>query len=132
MVVTRSQTRSQSKLQKEIVTHKQQQQLLERKEFVDNMKGMLKDFENKRGGDMSERMKSIIPIFEYNNRMLQKFDEPCMTMYIKCVYEKCSEFQKEHNSGLYDKLDYRLVCNFLQILKSCQDICQQLIAKNNK
>ena len=73
-----------------------------------NMKQMIKEFENKQG--VSEKMQSITQIFEYNNKMLEKvhFDEPTiirLTTYIKNLYAKCREFQREHLNGKYDKLE---------------------------
>jgi hypothetical protein len=119
-------TRSQTELQLEKVT--QNQNLLEEKAFIYNMRQMLNEFETKREGDMTEKMQFIIQIFEYNNRMLQKlhkFDEPRIkrfTKYIKCVYEKSVEFQREHTNGIYNELQYNLVCDFLQTIKICQDL----------
>ena len=58
MVLTRSQTKLQS------------EKMMMVKEFSDNMIQMSKDFvENK--GTLSEKMQSIIPIFEYNNNLYQ-------------------------------------------------------------
>lgn len=135
MVLTRSQTKLQlekemmlieNELQLEKVT--QNQNLLEEKAFIDNMRRMLDEFETKRQGDMTEKMQFITQIFEYNNRMLQKlqkFDQPRsikrFTKYIKCVYEKSVEFQREHTDGKYNKLQYKLVCDFLQTIKNCQE-----------
>ena len=136
MVLTRSQTKLQlekemmlieNELQLEKVT--QNQNLLEEKAFIDNMRQMLNEFETKREGDMTEKMQFVIQIFEYNNKMLpmlQKFDEPRsikrFTKYIKCVYEKSVEFQREHTNGRYNELQYKLVCDFLQTIKNCQDL----------
>ena len=136
MVLTRSQTKLQlekemmlieNELQLEKVT--QNQNLLEEKAFIDNMRQMLKEFETKREGDMTEKMQFVIQIFEYNNRMLQKlhkFDEPRsikrFTKYIKCVYDKSVEFQREHTNGIYNELQYKLVCDFLQTIKNCQEL----------
>jgi len=135
MVLTRSQTKLQlekemmlieNELQLEKIT--QNQNLLEEKAFIDNMRQMLKEFETKREGDMTEKMQFVIQIFEYNNRMLQKlqkFDEPRIkrfTKYIKCVYDKSVEFQREHTNGIYNELQYKLVCDFLQTIKNCQDL----------
>jgi hypothetical protein len=119
-------TRSQTELQLEKVT--QNQNLLEEKAFIYNMRQMLDEFETKREGDMTEKMLFVIQIFEYNNRMLKKlhkFDEPRIkrfTKYIKCVYEKSVEFQREHTNGIYNELQYNLVCDFLQTIKICQDL----------
>ena len=112
MVLTRSQTKLQS--EKQMIV----------KEFSDNMIQMSKDFvENK--GAISEKMRSIIKIFEYNNKMLEKihFDEPT---YIKGLHAKCIEFQREHLNGKYDKLEYKLVCDFLQTLRSSQHLVTKL------
>jgi flagellar hook-basal body complex protein FliE len=105
------------------------------KEFTDNMKQMIKDIENKQG--VSEKMQFIIQMFEYNNKFLEKihFDEPTMirlTTYIKCVYEKCREFQREHVIGKYDKLEYRLVCDFLQTLRNSQELITKIMTTFNK
>lgn len=135
MVLTRSQTKiqlekvmmsMQDELQSEKVT--QNEYLSEEKAFIENMKQMLNDFETKREGDITEKMKFVVQIFEYNNRMLQKlhkFDEPRVkrfTKYIKCVYEKSVEFEREHVDGKYNELQYKLVCDFLQTIKNCQDL----------
>ena len=112
MVLTRSQTKLQS------------EKMMMVKEFSDNMIQMSKDFvENK--GTLSEKMQSIIPIFEYNNKMLDKihFNEPT---YIKGLHAKCGEFQQEHLNGKYDKLEYKLVCDFLQTLKNSQHLVTKL------
>ena len=136
MVLTRLQTKLQlekemmviqNELQLEKVT--QNQNLLEEKAFIENMRRMLKEFEKKREGDMSEKMNSVMQLFEYNNKMLQKlhkFDEPRSikkyTKYINCVYEKSLEFQQEHINGIYNEIQYKLVCDFLQTLKKCQEL----------
>jgi hypothetical protein len=136
MVLTRSQTKLQlekemmlieNELQLDKVT--QNQNLLEEKAFIDNMRQMLNEFETKREGDMTEKMQFVIQIFEYNNRMLQKlhkFDQPRsikrFTKYIKCVYDKSVEFQREHTNGRYNELQYKLVCDFLQTIKNCQEL----------
>lgn len=138
MVLTRSQSKLQS--ENEIMVRENESKLqLEKetmvKEFTDNMKQMVKEFENKQG--VSEKMQSIIQIFEYNNRMLENihFDEPTMirlTTYIKCLYAKCREFQREHVIGKYDKLEYRLVCDFLQTLRNSQELITKIMTTFNK
>lgn len=136
MVLTRSQTKLQLEkemmvMQNELQSEKttQNQNTSEEKAFVENMNRMLKEYETKRGGDMTEKMQSVNELFEYNIKMLQKlheFDEQRsvkrFTKYIKCVYEKSVEFQQEHIKGIYDELEYKLVCDFLQTLKNCQDL----------
>ena len=111
MVLTRSQTKLQSDKQMMV------------KEFANNMTQMTKDFKNKQG--VNEQMQYIIQIFEYNNKMLEKihYDEPA---YIKCVHAKCREFQREHLNGKYDKLQYKLVCDFLQTLRNSQHLITKL------
>jgi len=116
MVLTRSQTK----------LHSDKQMIV--KEFVNNMKQMIQDFENKR--NVTERMQYIIKILEYNNRMLLKFEPVTikrLQRFIKVVYDKCLEFEREHLNGNYDKLQYKLVCDFLQIFRQCQGQCQDLI-----
>ena len=131
MVLTRSQTRL--LLEKDIiVTENKVKTKLDivkfEKEFINNMKQMIQDFENKR--NVTERMQYIIKILEYNNRMLLKFEPVTikrLQRFIKVVYDKCLEFEREHLNGNYDKLQYKLVCDFLQIFRQCQGQCQELI-----
>ena len=138
MVLTRSQSKIQS--DNEIMVRENESKLqLENqmivKEFNDNMKQMIKELENKKG--VSENMQSITQIFKYNNKMLEKihFDESTMmdfTTYIKCLYAKCREFQREHVIGKYDKLEYRLVCDFLQTLRNSQELITKIMTTFNK
>jgi len=138
MVLTRSQSKLQS--ENEIMIRENESKLqLEKqmivKEFSDNMKQMIKEFENKKG--ISEKMQFIIQIFEYNNKMLEKihFEEPTMirlTIYIKCLYAKCRDFQREHLNGNYDKLEYRLVCDFLQTVRNSQELITKIMTTFNK
>lgn len=131
MVLTRSQTRL--LLEKDIiVTENKVKTKLDvvkfEKEFINNMNQMIQDFENKR--NVTERMQYIIKILEYNNRMLLKFEPVTikrLQRFIKVVYDKCLEFEREHLNGNYDKLQYKLVCDFLQIFRQCQGQCQELI-----
>ena len=138
MVLTRSQSKIQS--ENEIMVRENESKLqldnqMIVKEFTDNMNQMIKELKNKKG--VSENMQSITQIFKYNNKMLEKihFDEPTMmdfTTYIKRLYAKCREFQREHVNGNYDKLEYILVCDLLQTVRNSQELITKIMTTFNK
>ena len=132
MVLTRSQTKIQ--LEKEmIVAHKQS----EVKTFVVNITQMINELKET---DIGERMKCIIKIFEYNNKMLQKLVDDddneasikWLINYIKGMYAKCREFTRDYNNGKYNKLEYTTVYDFLQALKKCNKLITKIMTKFNK
>ena len=132
MVLTRSQTKLQ--LEKEMIVA---QKLSEVKTFVVNMTQMLNGLKET---DMDERMQSIIKIFEYNNKMLQKLVDDddneasikYLINYIKGMYAKCREFHRDYKNGKYKKLQYTTVYDFLQALRKCNDLITKLMIDFNK
>ena len=125
MVLTRSQTLLQSKLQLEkemALQNTVKNTTTFEKTFIENMKQMIDDFNDNPTKNMTEKVQSVMKIYEYNNKMLGEIGHNArFTKYVKCIYEKSLEFEKQHKDGIFDKIQYKIVCDFMANLKKCQE-----------
>lgn len=92
------------------------------KTFIENMKQMIDDFNSDPTKNITEKVKSVMKIYEYNNQMLGEIGHNArFTKYVKCIYEKSLEFEQQQKDGLFDEIQYKIVCDFMATLKKCQD-----------
>lgn len=127
-------TRSQSKLLAERGANNtpiQSKSIPIHKEFTNNIKSMLNDYEEQKKIEknkkpiecVTDNMKICLNMYEYINKMLHHFkDNKRFEIFIRCIYEKSLEFEQEHKKGVYDEIPYKLVCDFLASIKKSQHL----------
>lgn len=125
MVLTRSQyklqleneSRSVNKLKSDIVSNSLD------KEYIHNTKILVNDFE--KAITIQGKMEIVKKITEYNIKMFPQFQPETLrhfTHLIKTFYKKCLEFEQQHTEGIYNKIQYKIVCDFIESVKKYKEL----------